>query len=183
MKYCTECKKELENDVIFCSQCGSKEFDEVVNSDANIEEVSPIMTETATRKPVSKADRIAHKIGCVLTIVFAIIIIGCIFKSCFTPKPIEERMKAAGLSFYGGEPALEYKNGLPYITGFIKNESDKNYSMVHLYFDLYDKDGYEIGTAYTNVEKLVLGKTLYFEAVAEEETETFKLTSIPVNER
>lgn len=69
--------------------------------------------------------------------------------------------------------------GFMKITGTIKNNTDKQASYVQVIFNIYDKDGNQIGTALDNINNLEAGKTWKFEAMSlEQGGETYKLSEI-----
>lgn len=65
-----------------------------------------------------------------------------------------------------------------YISGVIKNNTDKKYSYVQITFALFDKDGNKVGTALANVNSLDAGETWKFEAIALKDFSTYKLDEI-----
>ena len=56
-----------------------------------------------------------------------------------------------------------------YITGILKNNTNKDYEYLQLSFTLYDADGNVVDTAFTNVNNLKAGGTWKFEAMFFEE--------------
>ena len=54
-----------------------------------------------------------------------------------------------------GEPVAK-KDGLYTISGILKNNTDKTYSYAQICFNVYDKDGNQLGTAIANVNNLEL---------------------------
>lgn len=52
-----------------------------------------------------------------------------------------------------------------YVTGILKNNTDKEKSYVQITFPVNDKDGNKVGTALANVNNLGAGKTWKFKAV------------------
>lgn len=52
-----------------------------------------------------------------------------------------------------------------YVTGILKNNTDKEKSYVQIVFSVNDKDGNKVGSALANVNNLEAGKTWKFKAV------------------
>lgn len=66
-----------------------------------------------------------------------------------------------------------------YITGSIKNNTDKQYSYVQVTFNLYDADGAQIGTALANINNLEPNGTWKFKALGgTQEAASYKLAEI-----
>lgn len=66
-----------------------------------------------------------------------------------------------------------------YVTGSIKNNTDRQYSYVQVTFNLYDEDGAQIGTAMANVNNLEAKGTWKFKALGiTEEVASYKLMEI-----
>jgi len=81
--------------------------------------------------------------------------------------------------------SVEYNSLLGYsvkIPGLAKNVSSKNFSYASVEFSVYDKSGYNIGTALANVNNIASGDTWRFEAVLidfpETEPVSFKLADV-----
>ena len=66
-----------------------------------------------------------------------------------------------------------------YVTGSIKNNTDRQYSYVQVTFNLYDEDGAQIGTAMANVNNLEANGIWKFKALGiTEEVASYKLMEI-----
>ena len=66
-----------------------------------------------------------------------------------------------------------------YVTGSIKNNTNRQYSYVQVTFNLYDEDGAQIGTAMANVNNLEANGTWKFKALGiTEEVASYKLMGI-----
>ena len=66
-----------------------------------------------------------------------------------------------------------------YVTGTIKNNTDKQYSYVQVTFNLYDADGAQIGTALANINNLEANGTWKFKALGTtEDVSSYKLAEI-----
>lgn len=68
-----------------------------------------------------------------------------------------------------------------YINGYIKNNTNKEYSYVQVTFNLYDKDGNQLGTAVDNINNLEANGRWKFKAIALSETDSiasYKLAEI-----
>ena len=66
-----------------------------------------------------------------------------------------------------------------YVTGSIKNNTNRQYSYVQVTFNLYDEDGAQIGTAMANVNNLEANGTWKFKALGiTEEVASYKLMEI-----
>ena len=78
------------------------------------------------------------------------------------------------------EPALstnEYGNQI--IVGVIKNNTSVDKDYIQVSFTLYDADGNNIGTAWTNTNNLKAGGTWKFEAgILEDNVESFELDEV-----
>jgi len=70
--------------------------------------------------------------------------------------------------------------GTTWIEGEIKNNTSKTYSYVQVTFNLYDKDGNQLGTAMTNINNLEPNATWKYKAIGlvTEKVETYKLVEI-----
>lgn len=67
------------------------------------------------------------------------------------------------------------------ITGTLKNNTDSEVSYIGLTYNLYDKDGNQIDTAYANTTNLAAGGSWKFEAFgtsAKDEVASYKLTDV-----
>lgn len=65
------------------------------------------------------------------------------------------------------------------LEGTIKNSTDKKASYVQVEFNVYDKDGNQIGTALDNINNLEAGGTWKFKVMAlVQGTKTYKLVEI-----
>ena len=80
---------------------------------------------------------------------------------------------------------IEYTKGLGYyvtISGALKNISNTKLTYVSITFTLYDKDGYNVGTAMANMNYLDAGGIWKYEAHSlqwfEESPESYKCTDI-----
>ncbi len=67
-----------------------------------------------------------------------------------------------------------------YIVGGVRNNLDKQYSYVQVTFNLYNKDGAQVGTAMDNINNLEPNGIWKFKAmgIVGEEVDTYKLTDI-----
>lgn len=65
-----------------------------------------------------------------------------------------------------------------YITGVVKNNTDKKYSYVQITFKLYDADGAKVGEALANTNNLEPGEKWKFNAMGMTDFETYKLDEI-----
>ena len=65
-----------------------------------------------------------------------------------------------------------------YISGIVKNNTNKKYSYIQITFALFDKDGNKVGTAMANENNIGAGETWKFKAIALEDFSTYKLDEI-----
>lgn len=66
-----------------------------------------------------------------------------------------------------------------YVTGTIKNNTDKQYSYAQVTFTLYDADGAQIGSALANINNLEANGTWKFKALGmTENVSSYKLSEI-----
>ena len=66
-----------------------------------------------------------------------------------------------------------------YVTGTIKNNTNKQYAYVQVTFNLYDADGAQIGTAMSNINNLEANGTWKFKALGgTEKAASYKLAEI-----
>lgn len=73
----------------------------------------------------------------------------------------------------------DYDGFAYYITGTIKNNTNKQYSYVQVTFNLYDADGAQIGTALANINNLEANGTWKFKAIGTtEKPASYKLAEI-----
>ena len=70
--------------------------------------------------------------------------------------------------------------GSCYIEGTIQNNTDKNYSYVQVTFNLYDKDGAQLGTAMDNINNLEPNATWKYKAMGltTEKVHSYKFVEI-----
>lgn len=81
-------------------------------------------------------------------------------------QPVEKAPEAKKEKFeLIGEIENESDEFAVYLTGVIKNNSGKNCSYVQITFNLYDKDGNQIGTALDNINNLEIDGTWKFKAM------------------
>ena len=69
---------------------------------------------------------------------------------------------------------------MTYIQGEIKNNTDKEYSYVQVTFNLYDKDGSQLGTAVDNINYLEPNATWKYKAIGlvTEKVDSYKFVEI-----
>ena len=73
----------------------------------------------------------------------------------------------------------DYDGFAYYITGTIKNNTNKQYSYVQVTFNLYDANGAQIGTALANINNLEANGTWKFKAIGTtEKPASYKLAEI-----
>jgi RNA polymerase subunit RPABC4/transcription elongation factor Spt4 len=80
-----------------------------------------------------------------------------------------------------GDVTSETDSAATYIKGVIKNNSGKDVSYVQITYNLFDKDGNQIGTALDNINNLAKDGTWKFKAIGldvDGEIDTFKLGEI-----
>lgn len=80
-----------------------------------------------------------------------------------------------------GEVSDESDEFATYLTGVVKNNTQKDYSYVQITFNLYDADGNIVGTAIDNINNLEAGGTWKFKAMGIGESGTpasYKLSEI-----
>lgn len=65
-----------------------------------------------------------------------------------------------------------------YISGVVRNNTDKKYSYLQITFDLFDKDDNKVGTALANVNNIGPGEKWKFEAMALEDFSSYRLDEI-----
>ena len=154
MKVCQDCGTELSSKAKICPKCGRDQ-----------------------RSFYNK-----HK---VLMIIFAIICLGAIGAALGggdtnntipTSTQIEQKEKFTLVSHKKTTDSL----GTTWIEGEIKNNTDKSYSYVQVTFNLYDKDGNQLGTAMTNINNLEPNATWKYKAIGlvTEKVESYKLVEI-----
>ena len=80
-----------------------------------------------------------------------------------------------------GDVTSETDSAATYIKGVIKNNSGKDISYVQITYNLFDKDGNQIGTSLDNINNLAKDGTWKFKAIGldiDGEIDTFKLGEI-----
>ncbi|WP_027309321.1 FxLYD domain-containing protein [Caloramator sp. ALD01] len=66
-----------------------------------------------------------------------------------------------------------------YITGQIKNNTDKTFSYVQVEINLYDKNGQQVGSTIDNINNLEPGKTWNFKAIIlEDNVHSYKIVNV-----
>ena len=77
------------------------------------------------------------------------------------------------------KPTLVYEDYTNKIVGIIKNNSGSDKGYIQISFTLYDADGNNIGTAFTNTNNLKEDGTWKFEAIVlEDDVASFELNEI-----
>ena len=77
------------------------------------------------------------------------------------------------------EPEMTIEYGYPKINGSLKNISGKDLSYAQIQFNLYDEDGAQIGSAWTNINNLDADGIWKYEATGlDEGAVSFKMTEI-----
>ena len=77
------------------------------------------------------------------------------------------------------EPEMTIEYGYPKINGSLKNISGKNLSYAQIQFSLYDEDGAQIGSAWTNINNLDADGVWKYEATGfDEGAVSFKMADI-----
>ena len=102
-------------------------------------------------------------------------------------KKSEKEKRGKGIFSKQGVVLMNYRiqreeNGLSYIVGTVKNTTDKELSQVGVYFNLYDKDGAQIGYAVDvtfNFEANSVWKFKTF-PITEDSVETCKIKDIGI---
>lgn len=79
-----------------------------------------------------------------------------------TEAPVEEKKDPLTIE---GEVSTEYDGFYTYITGIIKNNTDKDKSYVQVTFNLYDSSGNLVDAAVDNITNLAAGGTWKFKAI------------------
>lgn len=92
---------------------------------------------------------------------------------------VEQTEEAPKYEFIEGPEITTNEYGNQYITGVIKNNTNTDKGYIQVSFTLYDADGNNIGTAWTNTNNLKSGETWKFEAIIlEDDVATFEIDEI-----
>lgn len=141
-----------------------------------MEEIN-LESEARPKKDYNKTTRIVIGVFMALVIVAVIVILVVLPTSESKPK----------LEITSTSLSVEYNEYLGYsatITGVAKNTTGKNYSYASLEFSVYDADGNNLGTAWTNINNLASGDTWRFKATLlkfpDSRPSTYKLVEITV---
>ena len=93
-----------------------------------------------------------------IAILVATILTGCDMSTTETANQEKFTLVEVSNAYYDGYVAY-------YIEGTIKNNTEKSYSYVQVTFNLYDKDGVQLGTALANINNLEANGTWKFKAI------------------
>ena len=123
-----------------------------------------------------------HKI---LTFILAIIIIGVIASSGSTNTTSTEGNNNTGRNtqtstekFTVLEHKTENDGYWTYITGTVKNNTNKEYTSVQIEVNLYDESGNLINSTLDNINNLEANGTWKFKAMATDEFATYKIKEV-----
>lgn len=123
-----------------------------------------------------------HKI---LTFILAIIIIGVIASSGSTNTTSTEGNNNTGTNIQTSTEkftVLEHKTEndgyWTYITGTVKNNTNKEYTYVQIEVNLYDESGNLINSTLDNINNLEANGTWKFKAMATDEFATYKIKEV-----
>ena len=126
LKKCKECGEEISSSASKCPKCGKKQ------------------------------NGVQAVISFILTIIILVAIVGTfgdnnskLMNTGTNPDSQEKFTLEEGHIGSTDEYGIRYK-----IEGTIKNNTDKQYSYVQVTFNLYDKDGAQIGSALANINNL-----------------------------
>lgn len=125
------------------------------------------------KKPVYK------KIWFWILIVLAIIIIAGIAGGDTTPTSTNGEVQQTQEKFTLVDSSGSYDGFAYYVTGTIKNNTNRKYSYAQVTFNLYDSDGAQIGTALANINNLEENGIWKFKAIGgTEKAASYKLAEI-----
>ena len=157
MKHCKECDAEISKTAKECPKCGKDQ-----------------------RNFFAK-----HK---VLTFILAIIIIGVVSAAggdtSTSNNPNNENNTGTNQTttvtekFTVVEHKTEKDGYWTYVTGTIKNNTNKEYSYVQVEVNLYDEDGSLINSTLDNINNLEANGTWKFKAMATSEFATYKIKEV-----
>ena len=92
---------------------------------------------------------------------------------------VEDELKIYGIESFYDEASNSY-----YIQGYLENISDEEHKFISLEYDVYDKDGILLGTAYGSLDFLKVDAKWKFKAIYTDidsnEVTRFELSSIEV---
>ena len=98
------------------------------------------------------------------SIIFCLFISGCSLEEF--DQQLKTGYKEATKPNVSCEISKQYKNSYSYyIEGTCKNNGSKDYSYLQVEFICYDKDGYNLGTAWDNTNNLLSGQSWKFKAI------------------
>lgn len=129
--------------------------------------------EVTEKKPIYK------KVWFWILIILAIIIIAGVAggDSTTTSGNAEKTLTQEKFTLVSSEGS--YDGFAYYVTGTIKNNTQKEYSYVQVTFNLYDAEGAQIGTALANINNLEANGTWKFKAIGgTEKAVSYKLAEI-----
>lgn len=201
--FCQKCGNKLNDNAIFCDKCGNKNEDNINNNTTNdVVEESKVTRNMkkckSCEKLISKKTKVCPHCGrddrplaqrnplagCLVTILlfgFFIFIIPTII-SDFSPST-SSSSKTERFSLINDNSYRGYSDGFSfYIEGKIKNNTNKTYSYAQVTFNLYDKDGVQLGTAMANINNFEANGTWKFKAISltseNSKVKSFKLAEI-----
>lgn len=138
---CKDCGNDVSLDAKACPKCGAK-----------------------VRRPITILEGVIA-VGAAISV--AILIGAAMNRGGSEPSTTSEISadpKPAGLQLLDGWKVNRGEYGAPEIVGTVRNNSGREYGYVQISFNLYDKDGAVIGTAWTNVTNLDAGGSWKFKA-------------------
>lgn len=154
IKLCKECGTEISKDAKACPKCGKDNRNFFVK----------------------------HKVLTFILIVVVIIVAGASSGENNTNTNVNEKkdiIKEEKFTLVSDKSKTD-SLGTMYIEGKIKNNTDKEYSYVEVTFNLYDKDGNQLGTAMDNINNLEPNGTWKYKATSwtTEKVASYKLVEI-----
>lgn len=168
--FCPNCGKDAGT-AKFCPECGTP-----ITQASVTPETPPIINQTPPPKPKKKT-------GCLIAFLLFFIFIG--FGIGSIPDSAHSSGSGSGSSTTQQTPKLEVLDHstvsdgyVRYVSGHIKNNTNKTYSYVQVSINLYD-DGTLVGSTLDNVNNLEPGATWEFKAVIlQDNADQYKITEV-----
>ena len=171
MAFCRNCGKEI-GEAKFCPECGTPVAGTESKAADSAQAVSPPpktpnmppMPGQAWHPPRKKNH------GCLITflvVLGVVLFAGIAFAITMSSVPTSLNSgNEAGKLEIVGDTVAEADQFALYISGTIKNNTNRKYSYAQVTFGVYDKDGNKVDTALDNINNLGPGETWSFKAIS-----------------
>ena len=166
---CPECGKEVSDNASSCPNCGFPIKEKETLATANIEDNDDIESPPKSQTPKKKHGCL---VGCLSVIIASVVFVGVMLTIANNSTKIWDSTVVTGIETNKeAKQDLELvsftdmsENGLRYVTGEIRNNTDKNYSYIQVEINM-QKDDLVLGSTLANVNNIGPGETWKFKAL------------------